>query len=293
MNNIHYILHFLPSYDTIIVKVGVFVIIKYNTGQLKRIIKNIFELTGISISVLDTEYNVLTRSLKNNDYCSFLQSIEQERLYCRKCDKEILEKCRLSKKLEKHVCRAGLYDAAIPIIKQDAVVGFALLGRVRSSNSPTLPQYLPEIDSESIKKLKALYVELPFIEEERLTALYDLLAFILFENAIQIVYDPLVTEIVDFINENFRENLSVNYLSSKFHVSKNRLYKAFSDNFGNTVNAYIIEKRLNLARELLRTTDDSVYKISQSVGIDNYTYFCRLFKKHFGISPTEYRKNYK
>ncbi len=293
MNNIHYILHFFPRYDTIIVKVGVFVIIKYNTEQLTRIIKNIFELTGISISVLDTEYNVLTRSLRNNDYCSILQIQEKERLYCHECDLKILEKCRYSKRLEKHICRAGLYDAAIPIIKSDAIVGYAIMGRVRSYNSPKLPTYLPKTDCESIEKLKMLYAELPFIEEERLTALYDLLAFILFENAIQIVYDPLVTEIVDFINENFRENLSVNYLSSKFHVSKNRLYKAFSDNFGNTVNAYIIEKRLKLARELLLDTDDSVYKISQSVGIDNYTYFCRLFKKHFGISPTEYRKNYK
>lgn len=268
-------------------------IVKYDTEKLRRIIENIFELTEISISVLDTEYNVLTRSSKNNDYCSFLQGIEQERLYCRECDQKILNKCRSSKKLEKHICRAGLYDAAIPIIKQDTVVGFALMGRVRSSNSPTAPKYLPEIDSESIKKLKALYDELPFIEEERLAALYDLLAFIIFDSAIQIVHDPLTTEIVDFINENFHKNLTINYLCSRFHISKNRLYKSFSDNFGNTVNTYITECRLKKAKALLRESDESIYKISQTVGIDNYTYFCRLFKSIIGITPTEYRKNAK
>lgn len=268
-------------------------IIKYDIEQLSRIIKNIFELTGISISVLDTEYNSLTKSLRNNDYCSFLQSIKQERLYCRQCDYEILEKCRLSKKLEKHVCRAGLYDAAIPIIKHDTVVGFALMGRVRSSNSPTFPKYIPEIDAESIKKLNALYDELPFIAEERLVALYDLLAFIVFCNAIQIIYDPLTTEIADFINGNFHKNLTVNYLCSRFHISKNRLYRSFSDNFGNTVNMYVTECRLKKAKELLRESDDSIYKISQTVGIYNYTYFCRLFKKIIGITPTEYRKNEK
>lgn len=268
-------------------------IIKYDTEQLRRIIKNIFELTGISISVLDTEYNVLTRSTRGNDYCSFLQSIEQERSYCRKCDQEILEKCRLSKKLEKHICRVGLYDAAIPIIKHDTVVGFALMGRVRSSNSPAFPKYLPETDSESIEKLKSMYDELPFIAEERLMALYDLLSFIIFDNSIQIVYDPLATEIVDFINENFTKNLTINYLCSRFHISKNRLYKAFSDNFGSTVNMYVTECRLKKAKELLCESDDSVYKISQIVGIDNYTYFCRLFKKIVGITPSGYRKNVK
>ena len=283
-------MHFFPRYGIIIVKAGVFMIIKYDTDQLNRIIKNIFELTGISISVLNTKYDVLTRILRNDDYCSFLQSIERERLHCRKCDMEILEKCRISQKLEKHICRAGLYDAAMPIIKHDTVVGFALMGRVRSSNSPSSPKHLPETDAESIQKLKALYDELPFISEERLAALYDLLAFIIFDSAIQIVYDPLATEIVDFINENFHKSLTVHSLCSRFHISKNRLYRAFSDNLDTTVNMYITECRLKKAKELLRNCDDSVCEISQAVGIDNYTYFCRLFKKIIGTTPTEYRK---
>ena len=265
-------------------------IIKYNTEQLNRIIKDIYDITGITISVLDTKYNFMARCKKVQDYCSVLQKTETERLRCRKCDMTILKNCRASKKLEKHICFAGLYDAAMPIIKNDTIVGFAIMGRVRSANSPVSPNLLPDADAKITKKLKKLYNELPFITEDKLMTLYDLLSFVIFDSAIQIVYDPLVSEIVNFIEENFRENLSIDYLCSKFHISKNCLYKAFNDNLRSTVNMYITERRLNYAKELLLKTNDPVYIISQNAGIGNYAYFCRLFKEKNGVTPTQYRK---
>lgn len=266
-------------------------IIKYNTEQLNRIIKNIYDLTGIAISVLDTKYNVLTKCKTVQDYCSVLQ--KKEKLHCCECDMILLEKCRASKELENHICFAGLYDAAMPIIKNDTIVGFAIMGRVRSANSPISPHHLPDIDAKKLKKLKKLYNELPFITEDKLMALYDLLSFVIFDSAIQIVYDPLVTEIINFIEANFRENISIDYLCSKFHISKNRLYKAFNDNLRSTVNMYITERRLNYAKELLLKTNDPVYIISQNAGIGNYAYFCRLFKEKNGVTPTQYRKKEK
>lgn len=268
-------------------------IIKYNTEQLNRIIKNIYDLTGITISILDTKYNVLAKCKMFQDYCSVLQKTETERFHCRECDMIILEKCRTSKELEKHICFAGLYDAAMPIIKNDTIVGFAIMGRVRSANSPVSPHLLPNIDVKTAKKLKKLYNELPFITEDKLMTLYDLLSFVIFDSAIQIVYDPLLTKIINFIEANFRENLTIDYLCSKFHISKNRLYKAFNDNFDSTVNLYITDLRLNFAKSLLSSSDEPVYQVAQNVGIDNYTYFCKLFKKRNGVTPTEYRKKYK
>ena len=53
---------------------------------------------------------------------------------------------------------------------------------------------------------------------------------------------------------------------------------------------YLIELRLNRAKELLKYTPLPVNEIALSVGIANPYYFSRLFKKHTGTSPTEYRK---
>lgn len=266
-------------------------IVKYNIELLNRIIKDIFDLTGIAVSVLDINYKVLAKCIHEQDYCSVLHKTKIESIRCHECDSIILEKCAISKKLEKHICFTGLYDAAMPIIKNDNIVGYAIMGRVRSTNSPVSPNLPPCIEAKTAKKLAKLYSELPFITESKLAALYDLLLFVVFDNAIQIVYDSIVTEIVDFIDLNFCENLSIKYLCSKFHISKNHLYKTFNNNLGCTVNMYITECRLNYAKTLLSNSGESIYQIAQNVGIANYAYFCKLFKKRNGVTPTEYRKN--
>ena len=265
--------------------------VKYDIERLKGIIKNIFDLTGVSISVLDTERRVLARCLREGDYCFLVQNIEAERLRCHECDMKILKKCQASKSLEKHICHAGLYDAAMPIVKDGAVVGYVIMGRVRSVNSPPVMQSASGIDGKTAMHMARLYRELPFLSEERLNALYGLLSSVVFDAAIRILYDPLLIELTDHIDANIGKPLCIGGLCSEFHISKNRLYKTFHENLGKTVNEYITERRLALARVLLTESNAPAYQIAEKVGIDNYAYFCKLFKKNCGVTPTEYRRS--
>ena len=266
-------------------------LIKYNKEQLKRIIEDIFLLTGISIAILDTEHNPITTTMQKQEYCRLLQKTKGEANLCRECDKKILEKCASSKKLERHICRAGLYDCAMPIIKYDTIIAYVLMGQIRSSNSPDELKYIPNATPQAIAKLKKHYKQTPFMTENQLQGLYDLLPHILFNDAIEIVYDPFVNEAINYIEENLERKISVEHLCNKFHVSKNYLYEAFKANLSNTVTGYINEARIRRAKELLEQTNLSVYQIAEKTGVENYTYFCKLFKKLSGTTPTEYRKN--
>jgi AraC-like DNA-binding protein len=190
-----------------------------------------------------------------------------------------------------HICWAGLYDSAMPIVKNDTIVAFAIMGRMRSERSPVLPQILPDDDPHTLEQLYELYSKLPFMTETKLSALYDLLSYILFEPSIQIVYDSFINKAIDFIDTHLHEDLSVGALCNKFHISKNYLYKAFSNNLGSSVNEYIGVQRLKHAKKLLTICDEPIYIVAEKVGIYNYPYFCRWFKKRTGISPKEYRKS--
>ena len=264
-------------------------VIQYNAEQLSSIIDDIFVLTGISISILDTNRREVATSKKKLEYCSLLQSIAGEQQRCSQCDKMILDRCLSTKTLEHHICRAGLYDSAMPIIKDDAIVGFVIMGQVRSVESPATVQYMPRTDAQTLEQLKRFYANAPFLSKELLDALYDLLPRILFDRAIRIVYDPLISEIVNFIDVHLQESLSIERLCAKFYISKNHLYEAFRINLGNTVTGYINEQRIFLAKELLRQSDKPMNKIAEQIGINNYTYFFKLFKKLTGITHTEYR----
>lgn len=265
-------------------------IMKYDTECLNRLIKNIFDITGISISILDTEHHVLANFSRKYDFCSLLQTVKKEGALCQQCDNKILEKCLSAKKLEYHICRAGFYDSAMPIIKYDKIVGFVIMGRIRSESSPPLLEYMPDTDTHLLNQLNKLYQETPIMTKKQLEALYELLPSILFDKAIQIIYEPFINEVTEFINSNLKEDLSINMLCAKFHVSTDYLYKSFRNNLKSTVNEYIIAQRIKRAKEMLADSNDPVYMIAEKVGIRNYTYFCRLFKKRNGIPPAEYRK---
>ena len=264
-------------------------IINYDVEMLNYLIKNIFDLTGICISILDTDYGVLTNCSPDFDFCNLLQKSEEEKENCKNCDKKILRKCSKSKKLESHICRVGLYDAAMPIIKNNNIVGYIIMGRIRSVNSPQELTYFSDTDP-NYDNLKLLYNKLPILKDGQLSALYNIFSCIFFDEAINIIYDTFINTAIEFINDNLKETLSISVLCKNLNVSTNYLYDAFHKNFNCTVNDYITGQRIKRAERLLIETNLPICSVAEEVGIGNYTYFFRLFKKNNGISPNNYRK---
>ena len=266
-------------------------LIRYDTKRLNGLIKDIFDLTGISISVLDTDHNVLAICSLKEDYCTTLHARPYESMLCQQCDQQILDRCQRSGKLEHHICWAGLYDSAMPIIKYDQLVGYVLMGRVRSTQSPQSPDHFPEVGPKTQSELYDLYQRIPVLQETQLSALYSLLPSILFDNAIMIIYDPLITDVLSYIHAHLHEKITIKTLCENFHISTNSLYESFRSNLNCTVIDYIIEQRLRQAQTRLMTSNEPIHIIAEAVGIDNDAYFCRLFKKRTGVTPAQYRRN--
>lgn len=65
----------------------------------------------------------------------------------------------------------------------------------------------------------------------------------------------------------------------------------FKEQTGQTLISYITELRLNYAAQMLINTNVSVIQIANEVGYDNHSFFSQKFKKRFGVTPMEYRKN--
>lgn len=248
--------------------------ISYNIPMLERMVGDIHRLTGISISLLDKDRKLLV-SFTGEDYCTQLQK-EGGNEECIRCDSLLLERCLKSLLPEQHLCHAGLYDSAMPILKDGVVAGFLLMGRVRAERSPV--------------REDPLYQRLPLLKEEQLLALYDLLPHILFSSGIRIERDPLIEELSAYIKENLQADLRVEALCARFHLSKNSLYRVFREHFDQSVNEYIIGCRLERAKELLAGSKEPLYMVAEKVGMDQYAYFSKLFKERVGINPAAYRK---
>jgi AraC-like DNA-binding protein/ligand-binding sensor protein len=251
------------------------VLIKYDLPRLTRILTDFASLTGVKMNFCDVDGKTLTNIKYSDDYCSLLQRDEENLNRCKCSDAKLLQKCKKSKRIEMHVCYAGLCDLAMPIIKRHTVVGYLIMGRIQTSRT-----HFKEISGVEAP---------PFFDDAKLESLVGLLPQILFETAIELKEGGLISEVTDYIDENIDSELGIRSICEIFHLSKNRLYREFRDDLGSTVNEYILTTRLKRAKKLLAESAEPVYRIAELVGIPNYSYFCRLFKKRVGVTPGEYR----
>lgn len=101
-----------------------------------------------------------------------------------------------------------------------------------------------------------------------------------------------VQEVKDYIDSHFTEKLTLDTLSERFFINKFYLSKIFKEQFGTSVNSYLLQVRVTHAKRLLRFSELSVEQIGFECGINDANYFSRMFKKIEGLSPGEYRKKW-
>ena len=100
----------------------------------------------------------------------------------------------------------------------------------------------------------------------------------------------LLKQAVEYINANFtREELSLNRVAREVNISANYLSAVFSQERGITFTEYVTGKRMERAKELLRSTDKRSGEVAAEVGYRDPHYFSFLFKKTQGCTPRDYR----
>ena len=95
-----------------------------------------------------------------------------------------------------------------------------------------------------------------------------------------------------YIDEHFRENITLQSISETMNCSKYYLSHVFKDMCGYSPMNYLIRRRIGEAQNLLIGTDLPLVEITWQLGYDTQSYFTSQFMKHVGMSPLVYRKKY-
>lgn len=104
------------------------------------------------------------------------------------------------------------------------------------------------------------------------------------------IEDELARDIASYINQNFRSPLTLGQLAEHFHFSYNYLSTFFSKEFKKSFKDYLSDIRLEEAKRLLLQSDLNLSEISDAIGYADLSYFSKIFKKEFGVSPSQYRR---
>ncbi|BBH22404.1 DNA-binding response regulator [Paenibacillus baekrokdamisoli] len=103
---------------------------------------------------------------------------------------------------------------------------------------------------------------------------------------------PIVEEITRSLDRMFAHRISLKEMAQKYYISPNYLSHLFKQEKGQSFINYLIQRRLEAAIALLEK-DISLYEVGRLVGYDDYAHFSKLFKKHVGLSPFEYKQRMK
>ena len=100
-----------------------------------------------------------------------------------------------------------------------------------------------------------------------------------------------VADSIAYINEHFREPVSLELLAAKAGISPFHFLRVFSQATGLTPHQYLLSPRIRAARFLLQSTSLSVKRIALDCGFSTEAAFCSTFRKREGRTPSQYRKD--
>lgn len=105
--------------------------------------------------------------------------------------------------------------------------------------------------------------------------------------------DERVLKVCSYINQHIHEEIKIEQLENVACITRSQLGRLFRKTFGISPQRYLIRNKIQYAQRLLLTTDESVKKIASEIAIADVSYFIRLFKKHIGYTPQDYRESLK
>lgn len=255
-----------------------------------------YKIVGIRISVFDDEFNLVTEYPKTApEFCKNIRKSAEGEAACRQCDKAA---CLRAKKLRVphiYTCHAGITEAITPIAVGGGVLGYAILAHMvveGNEDAKTEACELAERYGVPREKSEKAVSEITARTTEEINAAVHILdaiaSYVYISNLAQWRNEEISSSIDEYIKNNLSEELTSESICKRFNFSRTRLYQISMQAFGMGITKYVEFCRMERAKEML-LAGDTITQIASACGYNEYNYFCKVFKKSTGMSPTEYR----
>lgn len=268
----------------------------FDIQSLKQLLCDFYHLTNIKVCLYDIEENELYFYPKRlSSFCEILRKDEHFDRLCRECDRHGFANCKKTRSQHIYTCHAGLQECVSPIICDDQLLGYIMLGQIKNNCETDFSDIENRFPEFLRKSLREAYENLPTISNETILSAFHVLDACTGYEALKMLLQnqsqSIESQIDNYIHKHLSSPLSVSSLCAEFHLSRHEIYNICGKCFQCTPAGYIKKCRLSYACTLLSTTNDPIYDIAIKCGIPDYNYFSKVFKSEYGMSPTRYKKN--
>ncbi len=271
----------------------------FNKEKIKQTLSDFYNSTGIAVALYDASGKGVAGSPAHTPYCQYIRCREDCIEHCSQSNLIHIKEVFATRRISRYSCHAGLMETIMPVVYEDVLIAYIQIGQFRDAEKKYSSEENLRIVAErygfSEDRLRELYGDVPSVSEEQLLSLCHVVDILIksfwMDGLITRNRSMLSVRIEQYISDHLSEQIYIGDLSREFFLSKNAIYRLFCEEFHTTVNAFITQKRLHRAKELLRSHPElNVTEISAACGFPDYNYFIRLFKKQIGQTPLQYRK---
>lgn len=271
--------------------------LEFNREQLLELMHDFHTLSGIRIVLFDDEYHeLLSYPEQPCKFCSLLKVNPETRKLCDASDARSFREAEEKKKLILFHCHAGLIEATIPLEDNHVTIGYLMFGQIsdlqnrddlRTLLQNALRQYRVPYSDEILEGI-------PRRTDEQIHAAAKIMEacthYAILSQAVGLKRQQFSRMLHAYLLAHLSEPLQAHDIADALGISRSKLYLQCDQYLGMGIGEYLKKLRLEQAQALLTTTEMSITQISNQVGFTDYTYFCRVFKKEFGLSAQYYRK---
>lgn len=272
---------------------------KFDIPKLEELLSDFYNLTHIRIVVFDDNFvEIVSYPKKLSKFCNIIRSDKEANIFCNKSDKFACEQCKKTGKPLIYQCHAGLTETVTPIKHDNIIIGYMMFGQVLLSENKKDSWHVIHdkcknynIDLELLENSfnKNKYISINQVKSAA-KILEACAGYLWLSKLATFKEDNLAKKLEEFISLHIKDNLTAQDLCNSLKISKSLLYKLSSHSYEMGIAEYIRNRRIQMAKDLLEKEDYSISEIATEVGLSDYNYFSKIFRKHTGLTPSQYRK---
>lgn len=267
-------------------------------STLYDLIKQITYRTSLYIGVVffgnyGNEYTILPRENQTHTMpvCVTMKDKKDGYARCRKCRNVATRKAVNEKKPFGGFCFNGVWEYVHPVFDGNDLVCIISIGNILNEGITPLQSLL----GTNTVLLNTMERDVSIERCEEIACLIEsytkMLLSLTPKKSHATREEALAEKIKRFLDLNFEYQLSAETIAEFFHYNPKYLGRLFKKQTGMRLQEYQTQKRLERGRELLEQTTENIVDISYRLGFQNVTYFNRLFKKAYALTPSEYRQS--
>ncbi|EFK9873282.1 regulatory protein PocR [Escherichia coli] len=286
-----------------------------NSELINKIAQDFAQATSLAVVVVNIHGDEISELFNFAPFCQMMRQHPQLSTRCRMSDRCGGLEASKSDQPCIYRCHAGLTDFSIPLVIAGHLVGFVLCGQVRLRNEDVDLVDILNVDDcwQADPELLNEFRKVPEMDYSRVMASADLLKLIV-ENCLKkqlnfVVikenksqsdsvrqtrapnpHDNKMKKALRYIDAHLSDDLRLEDVASHVYLSPYYFSKLFKKYHGIGFNAWVNQQRMASARELLCHSDWSIASIARNLGFSQTSYFCKVFRQTYQVTPQVYRQ---